>query len=157
MVPSLLTLLSWSSGGVQVSYGPFLFLFFFSFNWSIVDLWASLIAQLVKNPTAMQETPGQFSGSGRSTGEEIGYPLQYSWASLVAQLAKNPPAVRETWVQSLDWERSPGKGNSYPLQYSGLENSMDCMAHEFPKSGTNWATLTFSFIVDLQCCVISSA
>ena len=32
--------------------------------------------------------------------------------------------------------RSPGKGNSYPLQYSGLENSMDCMAHEIPKSGT---------------------
>ena len=28
-------------------------------------------------------------GSGRSTGEEIGYPLQYSWASLVAQLVKN--------------------------------------------------------------------
>ena len=25
--------------------------------------------------------------------------------------------------------RSPGEGNSYPLQYSGLENSMDCIAH----------------------------
>ena len=25
-------------------------------------------------------------GSGRSTGEGIGYPLQFSWASLVAQL-----------------------------------------------------------------------
>ena len=43
-------------------------------------------------------------GLGRSTGEGIGYPLQYSWASLVAQLAKNPPAMWETWVQSLDWE-----------------------------------------------------
>ena len=30
-------------------------------------------------------------GSGRSAGEGIGYPLQYSWASLVAQLVKNPP------------------------------------------------------------------
>ena len=38
---------------------------------------------------------------GRSTGEAIGYLLQYSWASLVAQLVKNPPTVRETWVQSL--------------------------------------------------------
>ena len=37
-------------------------------------------------------------GSGRSAGEGIGYPLQYSWASLVAQLVKNPPAVWETWV-----------------------------------------------------------
>jgi len=31
--------------------------------------------------------------SGRSTGEGIGYALQYSWASLVAQLVKNPPAM----------------------------------------------------------------
>ena len=37
-------------------------------------------------------------GSGRSTGEGIGYPLQYSWASLVAQLVNNLPAIREAWV-----------------------------------------------------------
>ena len=43
-------------------------------------------------------------GSGRSAGEGIGYPLQYSWASLAAQLVKNPPAMQETWVQSLGWE-----------------------------------------------------
>ena len=43
-------------------------------------------------------------GSGRSRGEGIGYPLQYSWASLVAQLAKNLSTMRETWVQSLGWE-----------------------------------------------------
>ena len=43
-------------------------------------------------------------GLGRSTGEGISYPLQYSWASLVAQLIKNPPATWETWVQFLDWE-----------------------------------------------------
>ena len=43
-------------------------------------------------------------GSGRSAGEGIGYPLQYSWASIVAQLVKNPPAIRETWVPSLGWE-----------------------------------------------------
>jgi len=42
--------------------------------------------------------PCLIPGSGRSTGEGIGYPLQYSWASLVAQLIKNPPAMRETWV-----------------------------------------------------------
>ena len=28
--------------------------------------------------------PDSIPGSGRSTGEGIGYPLQYSWASLVA-------------------------------------------------------------------------
>ena len=48
--------------------------------------------------------PDSIPGSGRSTGEGIGYPLQYSWASLVAQLVKNLPAIRETCVQSLGWE-----------------------------------------------------
>ena len=32
--------------------------------------------------------------------------------------------------------RSPGEGNGYPLQYSGLENSMDCLAHGITKSQT---------------------
>ena len=48
--------------------------------------------------------PSLIPGLGRSAGEGIGYPLQYSWASLVAQLVKNPPAMWETWVQSLGWE-----------------------------------------------------
>ena len=43
-------------------------------------------------------------GSGRSTGEGIDYPTQYSWASLVAHLVKDTPAMQETWVLSLDWE-----------------------------------------------------
>jgi len=43
-------------------------------------------------------------GWGRSAGEGIDYPLQYSWASLVTQLVKNLPAIRKTWVQSLGWE-----------------------------------------------------
>ena len=45
-------------------------------------------------------------GLGRSAGEGIGYPLQYSWASLVAQLVRNLPAMQETWVRSLGWEDS---------------------------------------------------
>ena len=43
-------------------------------------------------------------GLGRSPGEGIDNPLQYSWASLVAETVKNPPAMQETWVQSLGWE-----------------------------------------------------
>ena len=43
-------------------------------------------------------------GLGRSPGEGIGYPLQYSWASLVVQMVKNLPALRETSVLSLGWE-----------------------------------------------------
>ena len=73
----------------------------------------------------MQETlPGSIPGLGRSVGEGIGYPLQYSslensrdclvhgvarvshnWATFTSfQSVKNLPAVQETWVQPLDWE-----------------------------------------------------
>ena len=55
---------------------------------------------------------GSIPGLGRSSGEGIGCPLQYSWASLVAQLANNPPAMRETWVQSLGWEDPLEKGEA---------------------------------------------
>ena len=56
--------------------------------------------------------PGSFPGSGRSAGEGLGSPLQYSWASLVAQLVKNPPARQETWVRSLGWEDPLEKGKA---------------------------------------------
>ena len=60
-----------------------------------LSIWASLIAQLV--------------GSGRSPGEGIGYPLQYSWASLVAQLVKNLPQCGRSgfnpWVGKIPWRR----------------------------------------------------
>ena len=52
----------------------------------------ALLAQLVKNLLAMQETPVQFLGQ------------EYSWAFLVVQTVKNPPAMWESWVQSLDWK-----------------------------------------------------
>ena len=57
-----------------------------------------------KDSSCHAEEPSSIPGSGRSSGEGIGYPLQDSWASLVAQLVKNPPAMRETWVRSLGWE-----------------------------------------------------
>ena len=56
--------------------------------------------------------PGSIPGSGRSAGEGVDYPFQYSWASLVAQLVKNLPAMRATWVQSLGWEDPLEKGKA---------------------------------------------
>ena len=32
--------------------------------------------------------------------------------------------------------RSPGEGKGYPPQYSGLEDSMDCIAHGVARSQT---------------------
>ena len=99
--------------------------------------WDSLIAQLVKNPPAVQEIPVRFLGWERSTGEGIGSPLQYSWASLVAQLVKNPPAIWETWVQFLGWEDPLEKGNathSSILAFHGLyspwvSKSQECLSN----------------------------
>ena len=65
-----------------------------------------------KESTCNAGQPGSIPGSGRSAGEGIGYPHQYSWASLVAQLVKNPPAMWKTWVRSLAWEDPPEKGKA---------------------------------------------
>ena len=65
-----------------------------------------------KESTYNAGDPSSISGLGRSTGERIGYPLQYSWVSLVAQLVKNLPAMWETWVQSLGWEHPLEKGKA---------------------------------------------
>ena len=62
----------------------------------------SPVAQLVRNLLAMQEI--LIPGSGRTPGEGIGYPLQYSWTSLVAQMVKNLPAMQKTPVRFLGWE-----------------------------------------------------
>ena len=43
-------------------------------------------------------------GLGRTPGEGIGYPLQYSRASLAAQTVKNLLAMQDTWVRSLGWD-----------------------------------------------------
>ena len=65
-----------------------------------------------KESTCNAGNPGSIPGSGRSTGEGIGYPLQYSWASFVAQLVKNLPVMQETWVRSLGWEDPLEKGKA---------------------------------------------
>ena len=67
----------------------------------------------MKNPPVMQAgDTGSIPGSGRSTGEGIGYPLQYSWASLVAQMVKNLTAMQETWVRPLGREDLLVKGTA---------------------------------------------
>ena len=71
------------------------------FSFIIIDIFGS---SAVKKSALNAGDPGSIAGSGRSPGEGIGYPLQFSWASLVAETVKNPPAMQETWVQSLGRE-----------------------------------------------------
>ena len=63
-----------------------------------------------KEFTCSAGDPISIPRSGRSAGEGIGYPLQYSWASLGAQLIKTLPSMWETWVQSQGWEDPLEKG-----------------------------------------------
>ena len=70
------------------------------------------MAQLVKNPPAMQETLVRFLGQedplekGQGTNSSIlGTPLWLNWE-------KNPPAMQETWVRSLGLEDPLEKGKA---------------------------------------------
>ena len=65
-----------------------------------------------KESTYNTGDPSLIPGMGRSPGEGIGYPLQYSWASLMAQLVKNLPVMQDTWVRSLGWEDALEKGKA---------------------------------------------
>ena len=65
-----------------------------------------------KESTCNTGDPSSILGSGRSSGEGIGYPLQYSWTSPVAQLVKNSPAMWETWVRSLAYIDPLEKGKA---------------------------------------------
>ena len=78
----------------------------------IIILWNFPGSSVGKESACNAGDPGLIPGSGRSPGEGIGYPFQYSWASLVAQLVKNPPATRETWVQLLGLEDPLEKGKA---------------------------------------------
>ena len=113
-------------------------------------LGTSLIAQLVNNLPAMQETLVQFLGR-KIPWRMDSYPLQYSWASLVAQLVKNPPAMRESWVRSLDWKDHLEKWKAptlvfWPGEFYGLYS----VRHA-------WVTFTFMlFLVKYICSNILS-
>ena len=74
--------------------------------WKNTDMWLQCQSEnrgfpgsSVGNESACNAgDPGSIPGSGRSAGEGIGYPLQYSWAFLVAQLIKNPSTIQEIWL-----------------------------------------------------------
>ena len=101
----------------------------------------SLDSSVDKESACNAGDPSLIPGSGRSTGERIGYPLQYSWASLVAELVKNCLQCRrprfDPWVGKIPWRRER-------LQYSGLENSMDCLVHGVAKSRTRLSDFHFT-------------
>ena len=103
---------------------------------------ASLIAQLVRSPPALQRP--QFD----------------SWIGKICWRRDRPPtpvflgfpcgsAGKESSCNVGDLDlisglgRSPGEGKGYPLQYTGLENSMGSIVHGVAKSQTRLRAFHF--------------
>ena len=81
--------------------------------------------------------PGSIPGSGKSAGEGrdrlptpvfLGFPCDSA--------GKESTCNAGDLGLILGLGRSPGEGKAYPLPYSGLENSMDYIAHGVTKSQT---------------------
>ena len=65
-----------------------------------------------------------------------------------SSVVRNPPANAGDAGSVPGWESSPGEGKGYPLQDSGLENSMDCLVHGVERVRHDWATFTFTSIIN---------
>ena len=110
-----------------------------------VLLRASLVAQLVKNPPAMQQTPDWFLGQedllekGKATQTPV-------FLGFLGGSASKESACNLGDLGSIPGlERSPGEGKGYPFQYSGLENSMN-YTHEVAESDMT-EQLSFSLFI----------
>ena len=138
------SILAWKSHGLRilVGYSP----------WSrkesdtteqlhFISLWGFPHSWGGKDSACHAGHPSSIPGWGRSPGEGIGYPLQYSLASLVDQVVKNLPAVQETSVQFLGWED--------PLE-KGKATHSSILAWRIPLGSQrvrhDWATFTSLFL-----------
>ena len=101
----------------------------FSISLHYPSVGASLIAQLVKNLPAMQET--QFSSWVRKIfWRRDRLPTPVFLGLLCGSAGKESSCNAGDLGLIPGLGRSPGEGKGYPLQYSGLENSMDCMGSQ---------------------------
>ena len=105
------------------------------FNGVLRVFGASLIAQLVKNPPAMQR-PWFSSWVGKTCWRRDRLPTPI-FLGFPCGLAGNESTCSAGNLGSIPGlGKSPGEGKCYPLQYSGLENSLDCIVHGVTKSQT---------------------
>ena len=91
------------------------------------------MAQMVKNPPAMQKIPGSITGSGRFRWRRDRLPTPGFMVFPGSSDGKESAHSAGDLGSIPEIGRSPGKGNGYPLQYSCLENPMD--------RGACWATV----------------
>ena len=111
-------------------------------NISYKSFGASLVAQLVKNPPEMQETPFDswvvkiyWRRDRLPTPVLLGFPC----GSADKEFTCNAGELGS--IPGLG--RSLGEGKGHPLHYSGLENSMDYVVHGISKSCTQLSNFHF--------------
>ena len=103
----------------------------------------SLIAQLVKNLPAMQETLVRFLGQEDPwRRDRLPTPVFLGFPCGSAGKESTYNAGDLGLIPGLG--RSPGEGRGYQLQYSGLENSMNCIAYGVAKSRTRLSDFHFT-------------
>ena len=113
--------------------------------------WAWLLSGHVGSPegsagkesTCNAGDPGSIPVWRRSSGEGIGYPLQYSWTSLGAQLVKNLPAMQEIWLWSLGWEDLLEKGKATHSNILAWRNPWTVQSRGSQRVRHDWATFIF--------------
>jgi len=103
---------------------------------------ASLIAQLVKNSPAVQETRFN-SWVGKIRWRRDGLPTPLLLGFPCDSAGKEPTCNVGDLGSIPGLGRSPGEGKGYPLQYSGLENSIGCIVHGVSKSQTRLSNFHF--------------
>ena len=113
--------------------------------------WASLISQLVKNLSAIQETPVRFQG------RKIHWRRDRLSTTVFLGFCCGSAGEESTCDEGdlgliPGLGRSSGEGKGYPLQYSGLENSMDCIVHGVAKSRTQLRDFQFHLVEGTGCC-----
>ena len=110
---------------------------------------AFLVAQLVKNLPAMQDT--RFDSWVRKihwrrdrlpTPVFLGFPC--------GSAGKESTCNVGGLGSILGLGRCPGEGTGYPLQYSCLENSMDCIVHGVSKSQTRLSSFHVRFSISCE-------
>ena len=88
----------------------------------MLEVWASLVAQLVKNLPAKQETPVRFLG-WKICWRRDRLPSPVLLGFPCGSAGKESTCNVEDLGSISGLGRPPGEGKGHPLQYSGLEDS----------------------------------
>ena len=106
--------------------------------------WASLVAQLVKNPPVMGRSWFD-SWIGKIPWRMDRLPTPVFFGFPCGSAGKEPACDAGDLGSIPGLGRPPGEGKGYPLQCFGLENPMDCIVHGVTKCQGGLSNFHFHF------------